>query len=98
MRSNFLLGSLHVTDAVKTKLKRTPLDLIARHAVNDHGVATVRELRSNLHAMQTADAIISRYPVDPTDPTQGFVEVITSESWVTTTVKLKDEKCSSSSK
>jgi hypothetical protein len=98
MRSNFLLGSLIVDDAVKTKLKRTPLDLVARHAVNDHGLATVRELRSNQHAMQTADAIVSRYLVDPTDPSQGFVEVITSESWATTTVKLKDEKCFSSSK
>lgn len=98
MRSNFLLGSLIVTDAVKLKLQRTPLDLVARHAINDHGLATVRELRSNLHAMQTADEIISRYMVDPTDPTQGFVEVITAPSWSSTTVKLKGEKCSSSSK
>lgn len=98
MRSNFLLGALIVDEAVKVKLKRTPLDLIARHAVNDHGLATLRELRSNQHAMQTADEIISRYSVDPTDPSQGFVEVITSESWATTTVKLKAKKCSSSSK
>lgn len=89
MRSNFLLGTLIVDDDVKLKLKRMPLDLIARHAVNDHGVATVRELRSNQHALQTADAIISRYAADPTDPSAGFVEVITSESWSTTTVKLK---------
>lgn len=98
MRSNFLLGHLVVDDAVKLKLKRTPLDLIARHAVNDHGLATVRELRNNLHAMQTADAIVSRYLADPTDPSQGFVEITTTESWATTTVKLKDAECSSSSK
>lgn len=89
MRSNFLLGTLIVDDDVKLKLKRTPLDLIARHAVNDHGVVTVRELRSNQHALQTADAIISRYAADPTDPSQGFVEIVTTESWATTTVKLK---------
>lgn len=98
MRSNFLLGNLIVDDAVKLKLKRTPLDLIARHAINDHGLATLRETRSNLLAMKTADAIISRYLADPTDPTQGFVEVITTESWATTTVKLKAAPCSSSSK
>lgn len=92
MRSNFLLGTLLVDDAVKVKLKRTPLDLLARHAVNDHGLATLRELRSNQHAMQTADAIVSRYAADPTDPSQGFVEIITTESWATTTIKLKARK------
>lgn len=91
MRSNFLLGNIVVTDAARIKLKRTPLDLVARHAVNDHGVVTLRELKANQLALHTADAIVSRYAVDPTDPTQGFVEVITSESWSTTTVKLKDE-------
>ena len=91
MRSNFLLGSLVVTNAARIKLRRVPLDLVARHAVNDHGLATLRELRANLHGMQTVDQIISRYVVDPTDPTQGLVEVVTDDSWSTTTVRLKDE-------
>jgi hypothetical protein len=91
MRSNFLLGTIVVTDPVRSKLGRTPLDLVARHAVNDHGVVTLRELRANQRALATADKIISRYAVDPTDSSQGFIEVITNESWATTTVKLKDE-------
>lgn len=91
MRSNFLLGTLIVTESARLKLKRTPLDLVARHAINDHGLATVRELRANQLALQTAGQITSRYAVDPTDSTQGFVEVITDDSWSTTTVKLKDE-------
>lgn len=91
MRSNFLLGSLVVTNAARIKLRRVPLDLVARHAVNDHGVATLRELRSNQLALQTGDRIISRFPVDPTDSTQGFVVVITEDSWASTTVKLESE-------
>ena len=91
MHSNFLLGTLKVSEAARLKLKRTPLDLVARHAVNDHGLATVKELRANLHALKVVDKIISRYPVDPTDPRQGRVLVITDESWETTTVKLENE-------
>lgn len=91
MRSNFLLGTLIVTERARLKLKRTPLDLVARHAVNDHGLATARELRANQLALQTVGQITSRYAVDPTDATQGFVEVITDDSWATTTVKLKEE-------
>jgi hypothetical protein len=91
MYSNFLLGTLKVTEAARLKLKRTPLDLVARHAVNDHGLATPKELRANQRALKVVDKIISRYPVDPTDPSQGRVLVITDESWESTTVKLEDE-------
>lgn len=92
MYSNFLLGKLKVTDAAKLRLKRTPLDLVARHAIGDHGLVTKRELKKNEAAMQTADAIVSRYYVDPTDHSQGRVMVVTSECWGTTTVKLENEE------
>lgn len=92
MYSNFLLGQLKVSTATKIKLKRTPLDLIARHAVGDHGLATQRELKRNQLALQTADQIVSRYYVDPANPTRGQVVVTTNEHWDTTTVKLDYEQ------
>lgn len=49
MYANFLLGNLRVTEPAKIKLKRIPLDLIARHAVNDHGNITAREAKCNEH-------------------------------------------------
>lgn len=91
MRSNFLLGEIIVTDAARQKLKREPLDLVARHAVNDHGSASLRQHRRNLTAMRDAGEIVSRYAVDPTDPTQGFVLVVTQPAWGSTTVKLESE-------
>jgi len=91
MRSNFLLGEIVVTPAARAKLKREPLDLVARHAVNDHGLATHREHVRNLSGLKTAGEIISRYRADPTDPSAGFVLVVTSPEWGTTTVKLEDE-------
>jgi hypothetical protein len=91
MYSNFLLGKLRVTDAAKLELKRTPLDLVARHAINDHGLVTEQEKQENKIAMQTVDIIVSRYLIDPTDPDRGRVLVITDELWETTTVKLERE-------
>lgn len=91
MYSNFLLGQLIVTPAAKEKLRRTPMDLIARHALNDYGVVTALERKRNSIGMKGAGAIRSRYPVDPTDPTQGRVLVETEAGWGSTTVKLEDE-------
>lgn len=91
MYSNFLLGSLHVSDAARIKLKRLPLDLIARHAVNDHGQLTRLEVKRNRQNMAFVGPILSRYSVDPTDPTQGRVVVITDEMWESTIVKLESE-------
>lgn len=91
MRSNFLLGEIIVTDAARQKLKREPLDLVARHAVNEHGSVSLRQLKRNLTAMRDAGEIVSRYAVDPTDPSQGFVLVVTHPSWGSTTVKLESE-------
>lgn len=91
MYTNFLLGELKVTDAARIRLGRTPLDLIARHAVNDHGRITPREIKANRIAMKTVGPILSRFMIDPTDLSAGFVEVVTDELWETTTVKLQDE-------
>lgn len=91
MHTNFLLGTVQVTETARKKLGRDPLDLVARHAVNEHGLISQRERTQNRVAMKTVDRIVSRYWVDPTNPNQGFVEVITDEHWETTTVKLKDE-------
>lgn len=94
MYANFLLGSLKATEGVLAKLKRLPLDMVARHAVNDHGRITDRERRKNQLAMKTINTIVSRYPVDPTDPEQGFVLVITDSEWQSTLIKLENEECS----
>jgi hypothetical protein len=64
MYSNFLLGTLSVTPEAKAKLRRVPVDLIARHAINEHGHVTKRELRRNEIAMKTLGEITSRYHVD----------------------------------
>lgn len=91
MYSNFLLGELKVSDATKTKLKRTPLDMVARHAINDHGIITALERKRNQLAMRDAGQIISRFMVNPLDPSEGYVEVTTEECWGCTQVKLKEE-------
>ena len=91
MHSNFLLGTLAISEGAKLKLKRIPYDLIARHAVNDHGNLTRREARRNEISMQTIGEIISRYLADPTDQSQGSVMVVTSEAWSDTLVKLEEE-------
>lgn len=91
MHSNFLLGSLHVSDAVRVKLKRIPLDLIARHAVNDYGQITLLERKRNQQSMALVGVIISRFSVDPTDPSQGLVVVTTDKDWDSTTVQLESE-------
>ncbi|MDP2371974.1 hypothetical protein [Rhodoferax sp.] len=91
MYSNFLLGNLRITDGAKIRLKRIPYDLIARHAVNEHGDLTNREIRRNEIAMKTIGEIMSRYRVDPTDASLGNVIVVTHECWDETLVKLETE-------
>jgi hypothetical protein len=41
--------------------------------------------------MRDAGQIISRYMVNPLDPQEGYVEIITDECWGATHVKLKEE-------
>lgn len=91
MYSNFLLGNLRITEGARIRLKRIPYDLIARHAVNEHGVLSARELRRNQLAMKSIGEIMSRYRVDPTDASLGNVVVVTHESWDETLVKLENE-------
>lgn len=91
MFSNFLLGTLRVTRGAKVKLKRVPYDLIARHAVNEHGDLSSKERIDNLASMKTVGPIKSRYAVDPTDARQGNVIIITRASWDETLVKLESE-------
>lgn len=91
MYANFLLGTLGVSPAARLVLKRLPLDLIARHAVNDHGRITLKEKRVNESSMVTCGEITSRFAVDPTDRKAGFVVVITNASWNETTVYLESE-------
>lgn len=91
MYANFLLGNLAVTEAAAARLGRTPLDLIARHAVNDHGLLSREEHAQNVKSMRTMGRIMSRYPVDPLDPSAGFVIVETTESWAETTARLEEE-------
>lgn len=92
MYSNFLLGTLRVSRGAKVKLKRIPYDLIARHAINEHGHLSKDEAVSNLASMKTVGAIMSRYFVDPTDLKLGTVLIITRPSWDETLVKLENEK------
>jgi hypothetical protein len=91
MYSNFLLGTLRVSRGAKVKLKRIPYDLIARHAVNEHGQITKSETVANIASMKTVGTIKSRYKIDPLDPTSGFILVVTRRSWDETLVKLESE-------
>lgn len=91
MHANFLLGTLQVSENAKLKLRRIPFDLIARHAVNEHGKLSRREQHRNAIGMKTIGEITSRYAVDPTDEAQGNVLVVTGHAWNETIVKLEDE-------
>lgn len=88
MQSNFLLGEIKLTPDVRMKLKRIPLDLIARHAVNEHGNISKHEARNNELGMETLGAIVSRYKADPTDPRSPDVVIYTRETWDETVVYL----------
>ena len=91
MYSNFLLGNLRITEGARIRLKRIPYDLLARHAINEHGHITKRESRSNEMAMNTIGEIMSRYRIDPTDESLGNVIVVTHATWDETLVKLETE-------
>ena len=91
MHASFLLGTLKITETAKTSLKRIPYDLIARHALNEHGQLTKREQRRNEIAMKTVGKMMSRYRIDPTDASKGNVLVTTDELWGVTTVHLENE-------
>ena len=91
MQSNFLLGTLRITEGARIQLKRIPYDLIARHAINEHGQISSRQVRANEMAMKTIGEIISRYRVDPTDLELGSVIIVTHATWDETLIKLETE-------
>ena len=89
MKSDFLLGTLKITPAAKSLLKRLPYDLICRHAIGDHGFVSDEEKRSNERAKTTLGKIISRYRADPTDEQSKSVLVTTERTWTETVVSIE---------
>lgn len=89
MQANFLLGSLKITEPARMLLKRIPLDLVARHAINDHGLVTADEQRENEKSMETLGLIISRYRADPTKRRSPNVMVETCVGWGETIVSVE---------
>lgn len=89
MQTNFLLGTLKMAEPARLVLKRQPYDLIARHAINDHGNITPRERKANEHGMKVIGPIISRYKADPTDPASPNVVIRTSNAWSETLISLE---------
>lgn len=89
MQSNFLLGTLKLTEPARLLLQRQPYDLIARHAINDHGIISEKERKMNETGMKTIGTIMSRYRADPTNPRSKHVLIITSSSWAETLVTVE---------
>jgi hypothetical protein len=89
MQTNFLLGSLQITEDAQAELKRLPYDLLARHAINDHGLITDAERQQNAHSMRVIGTITSRYLVDPTNPRAGHVRIETDRTWSETLISLE---------
>lgn len=89
MMSYFLLGDISIADTAKKALGRTPLDLLARHAIHDHGIVTPDEIRANVVNSLEGGEIVSRYRVDPTQPKSRTVVVKTHEGWGRTTIALE---------
>lgn len=92
MMSYFLLGNIDISDSAKKALRRTPLDLIAMHAVHEHGHITQEEMARNIANAKTGGEIISRFRVDPTRPNSRTVLVRTHASWGKTTITLEHKK------
>jgi len=89
MQSNFLLGTIKLTEPARMTLKRQPWDLLARHAVNEHGRVTKKEQEANEIGMKTLGPIISRYKVDPTNPRSQNVVIYTFNTWSETLVSIE---------
>lgn len=90
MQSNFLLGAIQMTPKARAKLKRLPYDLLARHAVNDHGTITPRERKRNELSMQTLGPVRSRYKADPTNFKAGWILIDTNDDWTETLIWLEE--------
>lgn len=95
-RANFLLGHITITDEALRALGRFPYDLIARHAVNDHGSVTRKELQKNLVGLHgdgrlspVGGAIKSRYRANPTAVRSEWIVIETNDSWSVTTITVE---------
>ena len=89
MQSNFLLGTLRLTEPARMALKRQPFDLICRHAINEHGNISKDEQTMNTMSMKTLGPIVSRYKVDPTNPKSKNVVVLTKNTWQETLIAIE---------
>jgi hypothetical protein len=89
MQTNFLLGTLKLTEAARLLLKRQPYDLVARHAINEHGAVSAKELQQNINSLRTNGPIISRYRSNPLDPASPFVVVNTKATWGETVISVE---------
>lgn len=92
MFSTFLLGKITVNDSVREAMHRTPLDLIARHAIGEHGDISPRQEKQNKLSLRNGGEIRSEYLIDPTDASKGRVSVVTIEGWGETHVSLNQPK------
>ena len=81
MFAKFLLGRIRIEDKAKEILGRTPLDLIARHAVLDHGQVSKAQLQNNLNSLATGGEISSAFFVDPGNPKAGQITITTEAGW-----------------
>ena len=88
MGSNFLLGHLKIIECARFVLKRQPYDLIARHAINEHGHITEAERVENKRGIRTLGPGISRYRSDPTNQQSPIVTIVTRELWDETLVDV----------
>lgn len=89
MRTNFLLGTLQLTPQARMILKRLPYDLVARHAINEHGLITDAERVQNALSMMTLGPIVSRYRADPTNPKSKLIRVETLATWSETLISVE---------
>ena len=91
MMSYFLLGVIDIDDDARTALGRVPLDLIAGHAMHEHGHLTNEEHMANRQGAMEGGEIISRYRVDPTSKKPKSLNVLirTHAGWGKTTVALE---------
>jgi hypothetical protein len=89
MQTNFLLGTLQLTEEARMTLKRLPYDLVARHAINEHGIISTREHKRNVLSMLTIGPIVSRYRADPTDPNSKIVLIRTDKTWGSTLISIE---------
>ena len=89
MQTNFLLGAVVMTEHARLELKRLPYDLIARHAINDHGLITKAERRTNEMSMLVVGPIRSRFKADPTSSRSKYVLIDTDATWGQTLIHIE---------